>query len=68
MTVKEMQQMDIDDMQDTDTLDTNSDILKSVVRKLAEITQLFVPLINSVFIIVLEAVKIYENAKHNKNI
>ncbi|CAG8509592.1 1015_t:CDS:2 [Cetraspora pellucida] len=68
MTTKEMQPMDIDDMQNTDTLGTNFDVLKSGVGKLAEITQLFVPLISSVFIIVLEAVKIYENAKHNKNI
>ncbi|CAG8611198.1 18026_t:CDS:2, partial [Racocetra persica] len=58
-----MQPIDIDDMQNTDTLDTNSDILKSEVRKLAKIIQLFVPLISSVFIIVSEAVKIYENAK-----
>ncbi|CAG8472680.1 33202_t:CDS:2 [Racocetra persica] len=68
MTTKEMQPMDIDDMQNTDTLGTNSNILKNVVRKLAEITQPFVLLINSVFIIVSEAVKVYENAKHNKNI
>ncbi|CAG8776345.1 13430_t:CDS:2, partial [Racocetra fulgida] len=46
----------------------NSDVLKSGVGKLAEITQPFVPLISPVFIIVSEAVKIYENAKHNKNI
>ncbi|CAG8524842.1 6263_t:CDS:2 [Cetraspora pellucida] len=68
MTTKEMQPMDIDNMQNTDTLGINSDGLKSGVGKLAEITQPFVPLISSVFIIVSEAVKIYENAKHNKNI
>ncbi|CAG8841093.1 16376_t:CDS:2, partial [Gigaspora margarita] len=59
-SVKEMQQIDIDDVQNINAL--------SVAEKLAEITQPFVLLISSVFVIVSEAVKIYENAKHNKNI
>ncbi|RIB18784.1 kinase-like domain-containing protein [Gigaspora rosea] len=63
--------MDIDDVRNMDTLDTNSEVLKcslSLAGKLAEATQPFVPLISSVFVIVAEALKIYENAKHNKNI
>ncbi|CAG8450706.1 17146_t:CDS:2, partial [Gigaspora rosea] len=79
MTAEEMQQMDIDDVRNMDiddvrnmdTLDTNSEVLKcslSLAGKLAEATQPFVPLISSVFVIVAEALKIYENAKHNKNI
>ncbi|CAG8822079.1 28037_t:CDS:2, partial [Gigaspora margarita] len=36
--------------------------------RVAKITQPFVPLISSVFVIVSEAVKIYKNAKYNKNI
>ncbi|CAG8768535.1 38511_t:CDS:1, partial [Gigaspora margarita] len=66
-----MQQMDIDYVQNIDTLGTNPEVLEgslSIAEKLAEITQPFVPLISSVFVIVSEAVKIYENAKHNKNI
>ncbi|CAG8554937.1 41354_t:CDS:2 [Gigaspora margarita] len=63
-----MQQMDINDVQNIDTLGINSDILKGSLSVVAKVTQPFVPLISSVFVIVSEAVKIYKNAKHNKNI
>ncbi|KAF0536928.1 hypothetical protein F8M41_008770 [Gigaspora margarita] len=55
--------MDIDDVQNIDTLGANPDVLKvslSVAEKLAKITQPFGPLISSVFVIVSEAVNIYE--------
>ncbi|CAG8838331.1 45813_t:CDS:2, partial [Gigaspora margarita] len=51
-SVKEMQQMDIDDVQNIDILGTNPEVLEgslSLAEKLAEITQPFVPLISSVF-------------------
>ncbi|CAG8501460.1 917_t:CDS:2 [Racocetra fulgida] len=60
-------EMVLDDAQSIATLGTNSDIL-NVVRKLADTVQPFVPLISTVFVVVSEVMKIYDNAKHNKKI
>ncbi|CAG8562381.1 21740_t:CDS:2 [Gigaspora margarita] len=64
-------EMVLEDAQNIVILGTNSDILKNslnIVEKLADTIQPFVPLISTIFVVVSEVIKIYENAKHNKKI
>ncbi|CAG8756647.1 12535_t:CDS:1, partial [Racocetra fulgida] len=71
LIMAEALEMAFNDVQSVVTLGTNSDILKSslnVAGKLADAVQPFIPLISTVFVVVSEVMKIYENAKHNKKI
>ncbi|CAG8804856.1 25191_t:CDS:1, partial [Gigaspora rosea] len=53
-------------MTDKEALDTN--ILEESLPVAEKLADIFPPLISAVFVVVSEAIKIYENAKHNKKI